>query len=344
MIQYLNCTSNNECTHDGPPVSFEFSFWFYLIICCLSLCGITLNSISVFIFSYSSDMKNKFFQLLKVFSISCLVVSFNELFISGFYISLYRTKIRYNLNGRMLDTSSIGVFIFTYIYIGIRQIFSLYGGVLDLVIINERIQLYNPKWKFLAKKTAFQLAFYVLIFCVAINIPSIISKDIYSFNLELVEFNKTITMFDYEPRKFNNQIVFDWILATFIFIRDIIALALDITFTILLISALVNYKKQKMAVVRSTGTNKVIYKKEDIDAVRTALFLVFLSAFAHIINFSIHIIYRLDTTPNKFIYVLVGMTGNFLITTRYSFNFFIFLKLNKIFKNNFLRNFCCRRV
>ena len=213
---------------------------------------------------------------------------------------------------------------------------------MDISIVNERIQLYNPKWKFLAKKTALQLAIYVLFFCVIFNIPTIVSKNVLSFELTLAEFNKTLTVFDYGPRKFGSQLIFELILNACIFIRDVVTLLLEIAFTILLIVALVNYRKQKMAVMRKHGGDqKVIYKKEDLDAVRTTLFLAFFSALLHVFNFGTFVIYQFDTTPNKVIYVLVGMVGNFLITIRYSFNFFLFLKLNKIFKNNFLRKFCC---
>lgn len=348
LLQSLNCTIDNECFITRPN-PFNFNIVYFGIIAVFSLFGLILNLVAIYIFSIAIQTKNKFFQLLNYFTINSLLINMFELTFSITYIFIPSVVFEIpNLTNQKLDLyvkNHAALFYMIYIYFSVRQVLFLFAGVFDIFIVYERVQLYNPKWKFLDKKSAIKLALYTILFCLIINVCSFIARRIEPRTISIMELNQTLEVYAYEDSNYDYQEIYDWFLMISNIVKDIITLVFEIIVNILLILALKAYRKQKIRLqTAKTVKQKSIFTKEDFGMVKTALLLSFFSAMLHLLNFGTFLAKKYDTTSNQIYYILIGIFGTTLILIRHSINFFIFLNFNKKFQTEFYRVFCMKKT
>lgn len=343
FLSSLNCSVTDECSIVEAN-SFNFNFIYFGLIALFSFAGLVLNLISVFILTIAIDTKNNFFQLLNHFTLNSLAINILELTSSIIYISIpqYVYEIP-NLENHNLDLycdNYEAVFYMIYIYFSMRQVLFLFAGVFDIIIVYERVQLYNPKWKtFLAAKPAIQLSFYVMLFCLFINFSGFFARRIDTKTIFIIDNNRTVLVHAYRNSEYSYKKIYNWFLFASNFIKDIFTLIFEIFINILLILALKVYRKQKTRLQRTVLKKRSIFTKEDLGMVKTALLLSFFSAILHLFNFGTFLAKQFDTTPNQIYYILIGILGSLLILIRHSINFFIFLNFNKRFQTEFYKIF-----
>ena len=122
-------------------------------------------------------------------------------------------------------------------------------------------------------------------------------------------------------------------------LRDLVPLISEILLNIVFVFVLKRYYEYKS----KTDSNACGSKNTTFEAIRLiernndiiAIYMSFLSSFIHIISLLALHLNRSKIT----MYVLINMLIGLLVSTRNSCNIFIFLKLNKKFRNNFWHNF-----
>ena len=75
-----------------------------------------------------------------------------------------------------------------------------YAGIMDIIIVYERILLYKPTIKFMRKTKAAKNSFYIFVFSIIINIPIILSRKIkkYEFQFE----DRKLNVYEHQARYF----------------------------------------------------------------------------------------------------------------------------------------------
>jgi len=132
-------------------------------------------------------------------------------------------------------------------------------------------------------------------------------------------------------------------LITSCFIRDILTLVIELSTTVFLVVTILKfYDKKKRNMLANVLTNDensdpIIFRRTDLNNSKITLYVCFVSCFIHIGIFVLYVLTNVlgDTYSNciNFIFSIFG----FFFLLRHSVNFFIFLKLNKKFKRNFIR-------
>lgn len=147
----------------GTKKKFRFSKGIFVF----SVIGIILNTLNIIILS-SKNFKEKFNKYLNIYSLNSLILNLNDLiFYSLYFVPNDDFKYLYSF-----------AFFYSHIYLVIWSISYSFAGVLDIFIIYERIQQFNPSIKFLLKKKACVISSWVLAYCIVINIPLNLSRKV----------------------------------------------------------------------------------------------------------------------------------------------------------------------
>ncbi len=118
------------------------------------------------------------------------------------------------------------------------------------------------------------------------------------------------------------------------FIRDILTLLVELAITTFLLVTIVRFYKNKKKVLKCDDqSDPIIFRRTDMNNSKLTLYICFFSSTTHICAFLSETF--LDYSRH-YIYVVVMFIFHFFFLTKYSLNFFIFLRLNKKFKRNFI--------
>lgn len=326
----FNCTniSQDEMNCQSDPRQYDLYIWSKLIEIIISGIGIILNIVSIFILIYSNNTNIKFLKYLKIYSFNSLIIN-----ISIFIISI----IFYILNKSVYISNKIGLYdsetYMTYYIHGFMSIITItytFSGVMDIAIIYERIQLYSPRFRFLKQSSAYIISLCILLFCCILNLPPISAREVKS---QMITINQeTFYMYKF-TNNFDASLVLKIILLCITFLRDIVPLIGEIFVNIILVVVIVRYFKQK-SVLQNQKKNSIIpFNRTNLKNSYIALVLCLISVCNHMLVF-LGIVLFLKIEHNTFL----NLKALFEIcySLRHSINFFIFLILNKKFRENFM--------
>ena len=329
---FLNC---NELVENFLTCSIEY--WkFYdfdnimvVVTMSMSAIGIILNLITNFIFFSSKNFNTKFLNLLKYYAVNSMVVNLNSFILS---LIFFRNKSIYITRNNNYFSSYNWTYYFTHPYLLIWTISYTFSGVLDIFIVQDRIQMMQPKMNFLKKLSSRMISFLVLVFCCLVNIPVNMARQVKTTTITLS--NRTTEVYQYDIRKYHHQTIFMISVYFANFIRDIVPFLLETIVNIILIFVTISFYKKKRQLTNSfhQGADKTVFRRTSINNTKIAFIIGIISALIHVFNFSLLII--LITLPDE-IYYKVGHVMVFLHNARHALGIFIYLKLNKKFRGNF---------
>jgi hypothetical protein len=137
-------------------------------------------------------MNQRFLVCLKFYSINSLMVNLNDMITCLFYF--IKIENIYRFNGLDFYENSSFVFYYTNFYLTIWSIVYTFGGFMDIYIIYGRIQIFYPKLTFLKETSISMFSFIILIFCILINIPINMSRQMTILPFSIYQ-NKTTILF-----------------------------------------------------------------------------------------------------------------------------------------------------
>ena len=293
----------------------------------VSFVGIILNSISVFIFTFSHNSSSKFLKFLKYYSFNSLAISLNDFLYTVIYIS--SNIVVYRIDTKWLHEKK-EFFQILLIYMNLWAFLYTISGILDLFIVYERIQIYLQDLKFLRNKSASVISLGVLLYSLVINIPVGIARKTYHNRIS-TDPEESIDLYSYGLRQFKYNDIFLTSIFIVNFIRDIVNFIAEVILNIILIVTMTRYYKKRI-VINVQNPNTFVFRRTDINNSKIALFMNFISSIFHIITFSLVILLRCVSFD---VYKIVTQIVGLMFTLRHSINFFLFLKLNKKFRRNF---------
>ena len=151
----------------------------YYLIVIISLIGLLLNSLSLFIFIFSNNMNTKFLLYLKFFLINSFTVTINYLVAFAMYVSAISNNKNQKLISHFLSVNNYEyIFYYSYVFLPLWTISYTCGNILDIMIVYERILMYLPQVKFMRNlKPRLTFIVTVVLACL-INLPACFSRDI----------------------------------------------------------------------------------------------------------------------------------------------------------------------
>ena len=327
----LNCT---EITNDFLRCIKEYEYLYdfenimLVITLITSIFGMAFNSVSTYIFFTSKNLNFRFLQLVKYFNLNSLLTNVNIFILTIVYLTTYQTHYRSNF-GNFFDDIHWGYY-FTHAYLFFYVTFFSVSGVLDIFIVFDRIQIMNPNIKFLKSLSARIIFFSVLIYCCILNMSVNLSRKV---SVTTIEFeNKTVQVYEYKLRKFSSQGIIMLLIYFSNFIRDLVPFFLEIITNAYLVSLTYTFIKKKSSL--NSNPKQIAFNLTQINNAKMAFVISLLSSTIHVMNFSLLII--LITLPSE-AYWIGGNVSLGIMNTRHAFSIFIYLKLNKKFRQNFFR-------
>jgi hypothetical protein len=291
---------------------------YLFVVCPLSLLGIILNFVSLFVLYQMNGNKFFIFKILKVYCINSIII-----LIIAFF-SFYVGSPRYI--GFRLDYIARTYYCVIINYTGIT--FYLIGNVLDIIIIIERSSL-KP----------FSTYIFLVIICHIIDIPCLfwyyVKNDEQMFE-DLVN--------SYLTSKFYGRCGRWFLFGNFpsyisnIIIRDVLTLLLEVIFTLLTLYYFIKFQTKK-AILLSYDKNEsiLINKKEESRMSSMSLYLTATSILSHMATFITSI--SLLIYESAFASTFFIMAAIVIISFKHSSNFFIFYLFNKKFKISMINYF-----
>ena len=330
---YLNCSNFNSCFIMASRTIFNYEFNFYSAIIPISFIGFLLNSICVAIFCSWKNLKSNFFQFLKYYSINSMLIHLNDLIMcASFSINQYN----YIYESNIYVTSYAYTIYYSHIYLVVWSVCYSFSGILDMFIIYERLQLYNSKFKFLLNTSACKISLFVLLISIFINIPINISRQstqkMFSIN------SSNLMLYKYDSTRFTDNKIFLIFVFMNNFIRDVLTLFVEVFLNGALFFSIKSFFKRKITLTakNSNQTNlnlnlRLIERRNS----EISVFLSILSSLTHLLTFSVFVSSKLDNQNNTI--MSSGMLPALFNALKNSINFFIFLLLNKQFRQHLLK-------
>ena len=213
------------------------------------------------------------------------------------------------------------------------------GNLLDIAIAYERILIYLPKMKFMRNIKIYINLIAILAISFVLKLPSLLTRNIGTSTLN---FSSDISFKVAYLSAVSYGKAFNVFLYISIFLRDILTVIIEIIASVVLIITIVRFykKKERISATREdymaenvVDSEIIIFKKAALNNSKITLYMCIFSFFNQIIVFitlfSAIIFSEIVTFSLIYIFAL-------LFLLRQSLNFFIFLKLNRKFKRNFI--------
>ena len=339
-MHFINCTGGQT----KGCVVFETTHTIEIILhiaTCIASIGTLLNLLSLFIFIFSNNMNTKFLTYLKWYLLNSVIVTINQIVLGTFFalgdMPWYRNENYFMINNYEF------VFVFSYVSIPLWNISYTGGTLLDICIAYERILMYLPKVKFMRNVKIYMILIVIVSVSLIFNVPSILLREI---GFSVLSFNVT-----HGP---NSTVVFktyyflynrtDFMIICYyvsIVFRDIVTVIIEMVVTVILVITIIKFYNRKRRVVsikdvnmaEDTNSEPIIFRETDLNNSKITLFICIFSFLNHIIVFMSRIstlYFELNVTVTL---IFISML---LFLIKQSCNFFIFLKLNKKFKRNFI--------
>ena len=176
----LDCTPKKDNVFNCSALSEDLSVLYLrvanLAIFILSAIGFILNSIASYNFAFSAEFsKMRFFKFLKIYTFNCTLVNLNDTLATMTSNTL--PGIVYAQGKDLKSLNKTYIIYYTFIYKTIWSFLYTLSGLLDLIIVYERILVYKPRLKFLRKNSVSSISFGIFAYAVLINVPIFFSRD-----------------------------------------------------------------------------------------------------------------------------------------------------------------------
>ncbi len=294
--------------------------------------GIVLSLLTLFILIVSRNMTNKFFTLLKIYSINSLIVIINQT-----YVSL----------STMLDSYAIWSqnytvkFIFNYVNIPIWRFTYTFSSAMNIFITYERLTLFQNKWTFLRKTSCWKLGLISGICSLVLNIPPTMGVCVATQTYQLNNSNMPIHLYSALIKNdfYANNSLFKASLFISILLRDFGFLLTETTLNILLVIAIKAYFQRRSRVLRTSSVNNQLayFNKTDRNNTIISFIVSFISGITHlqVLAFAIFNFFNFWEYFSNMKTDLMALSNIFNCINQ-SINFFFLLILNKRFRRNLL--------
>ena len=313
---FLNCSSPSESNN----LFFLTATWMVLI---QSAIGFTLNSIASYILIKCIKIdKSRFWRLLRIYTFNCVLINLNDTVLGLLALSVNEI-IYYYRSEPYLSSKN-----FTIYYVFCSQtIWSLtytFSSLLDLLIVYERILIYLPSLKFLRNKSATSIFFGILVYTVVLNVPIFMSREYGEFQVNFNE-STSVGVYFVDFKEYQYQNVFLAILYTFLSLRDILQLILDICFNITLIVLALKYYKTRKSL------NKEQHQSSALNNTKIAFIICLFSAIVQLSAIIPLLAASLNASPE--VYSKSAQLLGLLNGLKHTSNFFFLFGLNSKFRN-----------
>ena len=317
----LNCSSpvENKC------LSFSVATWTILI---LSAIGFILNLMASYIFVFSMKIGDiRFVKLLRIYTFNCMLINLNDTvvciltIIETFYIN---RVFRFAL-------SEFNQAYFTYFSSSFWALTYTFSGLLDLLIVYERILIHLPGINFLRHRSVSGISFGAFVYAMLINVPIFISWDYEEIQLNF-NGNTTVAVYALKFKEYQYQNVFLAVFYTILGIRDILQLIFDICINSTLIVIVIRYYKKKSSLsVHKQRSSTTIKNNTNIAFIHCIISsIVHLAASIPIISTTLNLSAVFYTNSIMVLGVFNGL--------KHSSNFFCLVILNKKFRDVLFMN------
>lgn len=318
--------------HDNP----QFLILLFYFFPSLTLSGILLNLLSLFIFTFSNNMNTKFLRYLKWYLVNSVTVGLNT-FIFTLLVSITDGRGKVTDKHVQFFVSNYDVlFYILYIFTPIWTISYTYGNFLDIIISYERILMYLPRIIFMRNMKVYTFLLIILFLSILVNTSNIFSLSIYSSTLTFNSTKSSVEVYFLENSRFNYQNLFNVFFYFNSFLRDIVTFIVELGITVFLVITIVKFydKKKKVLSGDDQNSDPIIFRKTDMNNSKITLYICVVCSLYHIAIF-VNVSLRFFNANSYFLYTFVSI--EYMLQLRHSLNFFVFIKLNKKFKRNFLR-------
>ena len=133
MYNSINCTLVNRTDNEYNCTNIDHERIlrnYFIPIVCVSVVGVFLNSLCVFIFKFSKNMEAKFLILLRHYSFNSLLFNLNDIMVQFLSFRLPGSTYFWSKKVNYFATNYSSVFFVTYIYQNIWAILYTYAGIL----------------------------------------------------------------------------------------------------------------------------------------------------------------------------------------------------------------------
>ena len=361
-MYYLNCTGeqNKQCEIQNQNISLEIFGSVSVLV--ISFIGFVLNMLSLFIFVFSNNMNTKFLNYFKWYLVNSILVTLN-LFITMLLhfllnenpfdkIFLFNKLINIKPTVIYTFTSEFYILSYIFVFLPVWSITYTFGSLLDIIIAYERILLYLPRFKFMRNVKIHIYLIVIFLISFLVNLPPNVSRYFFKFTLNFSRpINTTFDVYYFARRDFGKyNDYFTGFLYASTFFRDICTLVIELIICVCLLITVLNFynRKRKLKKKRLEKPSKEseqdisdsTIRKTEINNSKIIFLICIISSFNHIGTFLILIsLYFYDQIYNPLI-----TTFGLVFLLKHSANFFLFMKLNKKFKNNFMTLMCSKKI
>ena len=324
---FIECNNYSTAVIDCQILYSSYIFeMIYYALFALSSVGTITNLLALATFIVSRDMNTKFLLYMKWYLVNSLIITANFLasFLPVHHLMFTNNLTFYNY---YLYNSYVTLFCFRFVYLPIWTITYTYGILFDILIAYERILIYKPRLQSLRNVKVYTFIFSMFVFSFVCNLPANMLRDIKEYTLS---FNGTIKTAYYIGvyDSFDNSL-FLVFLYIGIFLRDILTLIVELSITVFLIITIVRIQKMRSENLRISNKRD----NKELNNSKITLIICLVSAFNHIQTF-VSILALLFLGP--YVTYVIDIATTILLLVKNSVNLFIFLRLNKKFRHNFL--------
>ena len=297
----------------------------------ISVITFILNILSFKIFM-GNEFKNRVYKYLQVY---CLNSAFISIFDSLYYVE----QRQYGNIGNSIPILNILVYGYNYL----QNVSSYFNGLLDCIILAERISSFSVKKKYLNIANDYIICCFGLLFCGIICLPTIFYYKIFTAyalmnSTYIFQFNNVITTdFYYSLHgKILNYGVY--------FLKDVLILCIEIVFNIISIFLLRRHILKKkifntVKIPNSKTNNQMKYFDRTINKAEEkftilVIMMTSLSFFQHLTIILFTVYSRVNLNFSKFFLIFYGIS----YTLKNFANFFLFFFFNPQFRKK-IKNF-----
>ena len=221
----------------------------------------------------------------------------------------------------------------------VTYIMQSFCHILDTYMIYERIQIYNPKLKFLSKTSTFKLTFLIIILAILENlneIPLLMNR----YSVIIQKCNGTET--EFKNFIFLNNRYYEIFCYFLLYFEFLLKLIIDLILNVYLL------KKMRLLHMKISDTSDIKNKVTERNNTIIAIVLCLISSCLTIVSF-MHDFFKIKSNllvDGLNVSLLAFKLFDFVLIFKYSLNFFLFYFLNKKFResvNRLGRLFSCHK-
>ena len=167
-------------------LDFDYDYDYVLAVSIISLVisaiGIVLNLISSIIFTFSNNMKTRFFHFVRYKCYGSLVMNLCDV---TFFFSFFLYN-RFNIGWLIPNRSNESyksAFFYAFINMTIYLMMNAFTSYLDICLVYERIQIYKKNIKLFKNQKPITIMFFLFTFSAILTLPNLLSTEITEFRI-----------------------------------------------------------------------------------------------------------------------------------------------------------------